>query len=298
MFSLQRFNLWKRHTAHRSEVREKWRIWISSLLRWLDPHSSRWHRLQRQIWTGKYECSCQYEPAETSLTVCVCVCVCVCVAQPQYEWAAWLSASSPVFYLCRRGVVTASASVSGRVCSPLRRRREKREERRERRERREGRGGREGRGEEGEKRREEREEGGEREEREERGGERRTRRRRWGMETRQGGGGGGDREREREWEGGRRENLAFTVRSQRYIMGGQTILLHAVFFLRTTTWPNNTRTYCTNPRQHARPWLLWPWLHGWIEAKKKSVTPRGSCSWYNGNMFTFHKLQQFPGELI
>ena len=41
----------------------------------------------------------------------------------------------------------------------------------------------------------------------------------------------GGREGEREWEGGRRENLAFTVRSQRYIMGGQTILLHAVFFL-------------------------------------------------------------------
>lgn len=34
---------------------------------------------------------------------------------------------------------------------------------------------------------------------------------------------------EREWEGSRRENLAFTVRDQRYIMGGQTILLHAVF---------------------------------------------------------------------
>ena len=38
-----------------------------------------------------------------------------------------------------------------------------------------------------------------------------------------------ERGREAEWEGGRRENLAFTVRDQRYIMGGQTILLHAVF---------------------------------------------------------------------
>lgn len=38
-----------------------------------------------------------------------------------------------------------------------------------------------------------------------------------------------EREGERKWEGGRRENLAFTVRDQRYIMGGQTILLHAVF---------------------------------------------------------------------
>lgn len=37
------------------------------------------------------------------------------------------------------------------------------------------------------------------------------------------------REGGREWEGGRGENLAFTVRDQRYIMGGQTILLHAVF---------------------------------------------------------------------
>lgn len=37
------------------------------------------------------------------------------------------------------------------------------------------------------------------------------------------------REREGEWEGGRRENLSFTVRDQQYIMGGQTILLHAVF---------------------------------------------------------------------
>lgn len=26
-----------------------------------------------------------------------------------------------------------------------------------------------------------------------------------------------------------------------------------LFFLQTTTWPNNT--LCTNPRQHARPWL-------------------------------------------
>lgn len=37
------------------------------------------------------------------------------------------------------------------------------------------------------------------------------------------------KERESGRDGGRRENLAFTVRDQQYIMGGQTILLHAVF---------------------------------------------------------------------
>ena len=157
MFSLQRFNLWKRHTAHRSEVREKWRIWISSLLRWLDPHSSRCHRLQRQIWTGKYECSCQYEPAETSLTVCVCVCVC-------RSASVWMSSMTLSQQSCVL-FVSARRRDCQRFCfwSCLQPTEE----------------------EEGEKRREEREEGekgGERGEkggeRQERGGERRTRRRR------------------------------------------------------------------------------------------------------------------------
>ena len=200
MFSLQRFNLWKRHTAHRSEVREKWRIWISSLLRWLDPHSSRCHRLQRQIWTGKYECSCQYEPAETSLTVCVCVCVSLSLSMNEQHdsqpavlcficvgEASWLPA---LLFL----VVSAAHWGGGG-------RKEKRGERGGR----EGRGeGREGRGEEGEK-------GGERRERrEERGGREETRetRERRGEE---------DEEEERE----NRQQCGLNV------SGGESLLLQA-----------------------------------------------------------------------
>lgn len=69
-----------------------------------------------QIWAGD---SCFQLDQFTR----VCVCVCVLLSSDLNEQPD--SQPAVVFYLCRQGVVTLSASVSTRVCSPLTRRMER-----------------------------------------------------------------------------------------------------------------------------------------------------------------------------
>ena len=98
--------------THSSQIwgQWEWRTWTPSLLRWLKPDGSRcrwvegimYHRLQRQIWTGRYGCSCQCEPVETSLPVCVCVCVCVCVSASVWMSSLTLSQQSCVLFVSAR----------------------------------------------------------------------------------------------------------------------------------------------------------------------------------------------------
>lgn len=72
----------------------------------------------------------------------------------------------------------------------------------------------------------------------------------------------GKRGRASEWEGGRRENLSFTVRDQRYIMGGRAILLlHAVFLTNHYMGKQYANIlYKSEVACQALISFLWPWL--------------------------------------
>lgn len=65
-----------------------------------------------------------------------------------------------------------------------------------------------------------------------------------------------EREGERKWEGGRREKPLLSQWETNDTLWEDKPYCSMLFFLQTTTRPNNTSTYCTNPRRHASPWLL------------------------------------------
>lgn len=110
----------------------------------------------------------------------------------------------------------------------------------------------------------------------------------------------GKRGREGEWEGGRGENLAFTARDQRYIMGGRTILLHAVFL--TNDYTTKQCAHILYKSKAARQALITvaP-LEKLSKAERKYMNSRMCASIgyvyvpYNGKMFNSLKLQQFSG---